>query len=432
MDVARVDPSAVDESAIGFRLGPRLNASGRLHRADAGLELLLTEDRDRARAVARRARRGERRAARRGDADPVRGRGAGRGASRGQRAGARVRGLAPGRDRHRRVADRRAPPPARDPDRARRRGGQRLRPLDPGLRPARRAACERRSPAPLRRPPRRGGPDDRALGGGRVPRGVPRARGGGAHARGPRAGGPDRRRRPGRRAVAGPRRGAPAARAVRRRQPRASRCSSPPRRCRDPRALGEGRHVAFTLHAGGARSRCVAFGAGCSLPVEPGEPADAAVRLEIDRWNGAVSPRLVLRQAQPCRPRAIDVLGEPESFAAGLCRELERDLAAAPPRRSRGGPRSCATCAAPASPACSPTSWPSGEPVLAVTAHAPHRARALAAPRRRLRAHLLGRARGRPRPGGAVHARRRRRPTRPAAARPSVGGGLDAPGVGCA
>ena len=52
MDVARVDPSAVDESAIGFRLGPRLNASGRLHRADAGLELLLTEDRERARAVA--------------------------------------------------------------------------------------------------------------------------------------------------------------------------------------------------------------------------------------------------------------------------------------------------------------------------------------------------------------------------------------------
>src|SRR5215204_3212328 len=52
MDVARVDPSTVDASAIGFRLGPRLNAAGRLHRADAGLELLLTEDRDRARAVA--------------------------------------------------------------------------------------------------------------------------------------------------------------------------------------------------------------------------------------------------------------------------------------------------------------------------------------------------------------------------------------------
>ena len=104
----------------------------------------------------------------------------------------------------------------------------------------------------------------------------------------------------------------------------------------DPRALGEGRHVAFTLNAGGARSRCVAFGGGSSLPVEAGEPADAAVRLEIDRWGGAVSPRLVLRQAQPCRPRAIDVLGEPDTFAAGLLRELDRDLAApAAPRRRR-------------------------------------------------------------------------------------------------
>src|SRR4051794_33663102 len=53
MDVARVDPSAVDASAIGFRLAPRLNAAGRLYRADAGLELLLTEDRARAAEIAR-------------------------------------------------------------------------------------------------------------------------------------------------------------------------------------------------------------------------------------------------------------------------------------------------------------------------------------------------------------------------------------------
>ena len=52
MDVARVDPSGVDEGAIGFRLGPRLNAAGRLYRADAGLELLLTADPERARAIA--------------------------------------------------------------------------------------------------------------------------------------------------------------------------------------------------------------------------------------------------------------------------------------------------------------------------------------------------------------------------------------------
>src|SRR6059058_1036251 len=41
---AGVDPAAVDESAIGFRLAPRINAAGRLCRPEAALELLLTDD----------------------------------------------------------------------------------------------------------------------------------------------------------------------------------------------------------------------------------------------------------------------------------------------------------------------------------------------------------------------------------------------------
>ncbi|HEY3962293.1 MAG TPA: single-stranded-DNA-specific exonuclease RecJ [Gaiellaceae bacterium] len=44
MRVAHVDPAAVDESSIGFRLAPRINASGRLCRPEAALALLLTED----------------------------------------------------------------------------------------------------------------------------------------------------------------------------------------------------------------------------------------------------------------------------------------------------------------------------------------------------------------------------------------------------
>jgi single-stranded-DNA-specific exonuclease len=44
MRVAGVDPAAVDESSIGFRLAPRINAAGRLCRPEAALELLLTED----------------------------------------------------------------------------------------------------------------------------------------------------------------------------------------------------------------------------------------------------------------------------------------------------------------------------------------------------------------------------------------------------
>jgi single-stranded-DNA-specific exonuclease len=52
MRVGGVDPGAVTEHALGFRLAPRLNAAGRLQRADAALELLLTEDADRAATVA--------------------------------------------------------------------------------------------------------------------------------------------------------------------------------------------------------------------------------------------------------------------------------------------------------------------------------------------------------------------------------------------
>jgi single-stranded-DNA-specific exonuclease len=44
MRVAGVDPAAVDETAVGFRLAPRINASGRLGRPKEALELLLTDD----------------------------------------------------------------------------------------------------------------------------------------------------------------------------------------------------------------------------------------------------------------------------------------------------------------------------------------------------------------------------------------------------
>jgi single-stranded-DNA-specific exonuclease len=52
MAVSRADPSALDTGTLGFRLAPRINAAGRLRRADAGLELLLCDDPARARAIA--------------------------------------------------------------------------------------------------------------------------------------------------------------------------------------------------------------------------------------------------------------------------------------------------------------------------------------------------------------------------------------------
>jgi single-stranded-DNA-specific exonuclease len=52
MRTAGVDPAAVDAGAVGFRLGPRINAAGRLGHPRAALELLLTEDADEARRLA--------------------------------------------------------------------------------------------------------------------------------------------------------------------------------------------------------------------------------------------------------------------------------------------------------------------------------------------------------------------------------------------
>jgi single-stranded-DNA-specific exonuclease len=52
MRTAGVEPGHSDAGTASFRLGPRLNAAGRLHRADAALELLMTADEERAAEVA--------------------------------------------------------------------------------------------------------------------------------------------------------------------------------------------------------------------------------------------------------------------------------------------------------------------------------------------------------------------------------------------
>jgi len=67
----------------------------------------------------------------------------------------------------------------------------------------------------------------------------------------------------------------------------------------DSRPMGEGKHVRFTVESGGARARAVAFGNGGRLPVADGAPVQATFTLEVNEWNGVSEPRLVLRQARP-------------------------------------------------------------------------------------------------------------------------------------
>jgi single-stranded-DNA-specific exonuclease len=73
----------------------------------------------------------------------------------------------------------------------------------------------------------------------------------------------------------------------------------------DVRSMGEGKHARFTVESHGARARAVAFGGGGALPVPDGEPAQATFTLEVNEWNGVSEPRLVLRRAMPAASSAI-------------------------------------------------------------------------------------------------------------------------------
>lgn len=72
----------------------------------------------------------------------------------------------------------------------------------------------------------------------------------------------------------------------------------PSARVRDVRAIGEGKHARFNLHSGAHRALGVAFGRS-TLGVAEEDPVDVAVRLEVNRWNGAVEPQVVLRELYP-------------------------------------------------------------------------------------------------------------------------------------
>jgi single-stranded-DNA-specific exonuclease len=100
----------------------------------------------------------------------------------------------------------------------------------------------------------------------------------------------------------------------------------------DIRTMGEGKHARFTVSSGGARANAVSFGCGGRVPGAGDESLDASFRLERNVWNGAIEPRLVLRHASACAPAAITVLGEPDDYLTAVVTELERAL----PRGDRG------------------------------------------------------------------------------------------------
>ena len=89
----------------------------------------------------------------------------------------------------------------------------------------------------------------------------------------------------------------------------------------DVRTMGEGKHARFSLHSGAHRALGVAFGRP-SLGVEDKEPVDAAVRLEVNHWNGSVEPRLVLRELYPLEETQG---AEGEALPAHVCECAEEE-----------------------------------------------------------------------------------------------------------
>ncbi len=335
MQVAGVDPSSLDAKALGFRLGPRLNAAGRLRRADAGLELLLTEDRERASEIAREldAINVERQAVE----QRISWEAEAQIAELGERSAyvlageewhAGVVGIVASRvvERHHRPAvlialgddgigqgSGRSIPGFDLLGALHACAGHMVRygghPAAAGLTIAAERVSELRADferfaeealtpellTPLERV-------DAIVSGSELGLGLA-----------------DELARLEPCGMGNPR----------------PRLLIPGSRFDDIRPMGDGRHARFSVSSAGARARAVAFGCDGWVTDAPGEPHDATFRLERNVFNGAVEPRLLLSHARPSSQGSIELLGEPESYLAGAWEEVDREEVVGP--RGRAG-----------------------------------------------------------------------------------------------
>jgi single-stranded-DNA-specific exonuclease len=299
---SKCEPTTLDESDLGFRLAPRINAVGRLYRADAGVELMLTGDEARAGQIAEELSRAnsERRATEREvDAAAEAARGelpedlqAAPGlvvAGEGWHPG--VVGIVASRlvERHNRPTV----VISLDGEGAGRGSGRSIPGFD--LLDAMRACGEHLE----------------SFGGHRAAAGLSlRAESleafraaFAAHALSVLGPEPPARSERFDAVVGGIGLGLPLAEELRQLAPfglgnPGVRLVVPSARVSDVRTMGEGKHARFSLHSGSHRALGVAFGRA-DLGVEGDEAVDAAVRLEVNHWNGSVEPRVVLRELYP-------------------------------------------------------------------------------------------------------------------------------------
>lgn len=323
LEAAKCEPERLDEGDLGFRLAPRINAAGRLYRADAGVELFLTEDRERAEAIAVELSRAnsERRATER-EVDA-----AAEAARRELPDRLRdAHGLVlAGPDWHpgvvgivaSRLVERHHRPVvviSLDEEGNGRGSGRSIPGFD--LLAALEACAEHLE----------------GFGGHRAAAGLTiRAENVeafreafAAHAN--EALSPEDLRRTEKvdAIVGGVGLGLELAEELRQLAPFGMgnpgvRLLVPSARVSNVRPMGEGKHARFSLHSGSHRALGVAFGRS-SLGVEDEDVLDASVRLELNHWNGSVEPRVVLRELYPLEEANPE---EPVLPHACACEETE-------------------------------------------------------------------------------------------------------------
>jgi single-stranded-DNA-specific exonuclease len=323
---AKCDPSRLDESDLGFRLGPRINAAGRLYRADAGVELFLTQDDARAAEIAVELNRAnsERRATEREVAN------AAEVALRELPEHSReAPGLVvAGHDWHpgvvgivaSRMVERYHRPVvviSLDGEGSGRGSGRSISGFDllAGL-----EACSEHLGS---------------FGGHRAAAGLELEEANvdafreafAAHAASVL--GPEDLKRTERidAMVGGASLGLDLAEELRQLAPFGMgnpgvRLLVPSARVRDVRTMGEGKHARFSLHSGAHRALGVAFGRP-SLGVGEDDLVDVAVRLEVNHWNGAVEPQVILRELY--RRNGAEAALEAEGWWRRFEAELVRD-----------------------------------------------------------------------------------------------------------
>jgi single-stranded-DNA-specific exonuclease len=385
MAVSRADPSALDASTLGFRLAPRINAAGRLHRADAGLELLLCEDPVRAKAIAAELDmvNGERRAVEQRIA---------------WEAETQVRELEAEHPRSAYVLASEDWHPGVVGIVASRIVEHHHRPtILIALEGAEGTGSGRSIPgfdllgglhATAEHLQRYGG--HRAAAGLTIDAGEIEAFRAAFESHATELLTPELLERVERvdAVVSGSELGLELAEELEALEPcgmgnPGPRLLVPGARFGDVRPMGEGgRHARFTVTSGGARARAVAFGCDGRVGDGPDQPLDATFRLERNAYNGAVEPRLVLRQAQPCAPPPIELFDAPGDYLSAVLAELESELmsAAAGDRRAAPAPERALIDRRGHSPlAVLVDAMATGAPVLAVCADVPRRLEGLRA-----------------------------------------------------